>query len=332
MRLRRALATRRRRRPTLAGDPVHDRLEAVGLVDGRRRPGGSRAVRSSPRPVSMFCSGSGVSVPSACSSYSMKTRFQNSRKRSQLAAGRALGLAAAELRAPVVVHLRVGAARPGAADRPEVVATAAGGTIRSGGMPDPLPELDRDLVLAEPELRVAGEDGDPDAVRVELQVLGHELPGELDRAFLEVLAEREVAEHLEEGQVVRRRARPRRCPACGSTSGRSSAAARAAPRARGSTASAAASPRSSAASSGRQARGTSDADGLPQWPFDSKKERKPSRSSAVVRIRRISRCAARRALTARRSPCGAARRRARPRGGRPLPCPPASPRSSRGSP
>ena len=31
----------------------------------------------------MFCFGSGVSEPSACSSNSMKTRFQNSRKRSQ---------------------------------------------------------------------------------------------------------------------------------------------------------------------------------------------------------------------------------------------------------
>src|SRR5438067_13230153 len=33
-------------------------------------------------PVSTFCLGSGVSVPSAYSSYSMKTRFQNSRNRS----------------------------------------------------------------------------------------------------------------------------------------------------------------------------------------------------------------------------------------------------------
>src|SRR2546423_11112907 len=60
----------------------------------------------------------------------------------------------------------------------------------------------RDLVLAEPELRVAGEDAAPDPVRVELHVLEDELPGEVDRAFLEVLPEREVAEHLEEGQVV----------------------------------------------------------------------------------------------------------------------------------
>ena len=61
-----------------------------------------------------------------------------------------------------------------------------------------LPEADRVLVLAEPELGIAGEDGHPELVRVDLQVVEDELPGEVDRAFLEVLAEREVAEHLEE--------------------------------------------------------------------------------------------------------------------------------------
>ena len=53
------------------------------------------------------------------------------------------------------------------------------------------------------ELGIAREHAHPEALRVDLQVFEDELPGELDRAFLEVLAEREVAEHLEEGQVVR---------------------------------------------------------------------------------------------------------------------------------
>ena len=44
--------------------------------------------------------------------------------------------------------------------------------------------------------------GHPDAIPVELQPLLDELGRELDRALLEVLAEREVAEHLEERQVV----------------------------------------------------------------------------------------------------------------------------------
>jgi hypothetical protein len=63
------------------------------------------------------------------------------------------------------------------------------------------PVFVRDLVLAQPELRVAGEDADPEPFGIELQVLEHELPRELDRALLEVLAEREVAEHLEEREV-----------------------------------------------------------------------------------------------------------------------------------
>ncbi len=45
-------------------------------------------------------------------------------------------------------------------------------------------------------------DSDPHAVPVELHVLEDELAGERDRALLEVLAEREVPEHLVEGEVV----------------------------------------------------------------------------------------------------------------------------------
>ena len=116
-------------------------------------------------------------------------------------AGRAVRLAAAVLRAPVPVDLGVGAARPGAADRPEVL----GGRERDdplGRHADLLPELDRDLVGPELQLRVAGVHGDPDAIPVELHVLGTNSRRELDRALLEVLPEREVAEHLEERQVV----------------------------------------------------------------------------------------------------------------------------------
>src|SRR5206468_2918022 len=114
---------------------------------------------------------------------------------------RALGAAAADVDAPVVEDLRVRPAWPRAADRPEVV-RAVEPHDPLGRHPGPLPGRDGDLVLAEPELRVPREDAHPDPVEVELHVLEHELPGEVDRAVLEVLAEREVAEHLEEGQVV----------------------------------------------------------------------------------------------------------------------------------
>ena len=150
----------------------------------------------------MFCFGSGVSVPSGWSSYSMKTRFQNSRKRSQrVQPGLAVGLAAAGLLAPVVVDLRVGPARARAADRPEVLRRRQRHDPL-GGHADLQPEVDRDLVGAELQLGVAGVHAHPDPVPVELQPVPDELGGEVDRTVLEVLAEREVAEHLEERQVV----------------------------------------------------------------------------------------------------------------------------------
>src|SRR5206468_6065505 len=67
---------------------------------------------------------------------------------------------------------------------------------------DLLPELDRDVVRTELQLRIACVHGDPDAIPVELHVLADELSRERDRALLEVLPEREVAEHLEEREVV----------------------------------------------------------------------------------------------------------------------------------
>src|SRR6185295_12573086 len=117
------------------------------------------------------------------------------------ARGRAPRLAAAVLLAPVVVDLGVRSARPGPADRPEVL----GARQRHDAFPrqpDLLPEPDSCLVLPETELRVAGVHGRPNAVPRNLQVLLDELGRVLDRALLEVLAEREVAEHLEEGQVM----------------------------------------------------------------------------------------------------------------------------------
>src|SRR5581483_11417574 len=66
---------------------------------------------------------------------------------------------------------------------------------------DRLPQADRLLVGPELQLRVSGVDADPDAVPVELEPLLDELGRVCDRALLEVLAEREVAEHLEERQV-----------------------------------------------------------------------------------------------------------------------------------
>src|SRR4029077_2420229 len=69
--------------------------------------------------------------------------------------------------------------------------------------PDPSPEADRLLVGTELQAGIACVHAHPDAVPVELEPLLEVLGRVLDRALLEVLAEREVAEHLEERQVVR---------------------------------------------------------------------------------------------------------------------------------
>ena len=116
-----------------------------------------------------------------------------------LATGPAARPAAAVLLAAVVEDLRARAARAGVGGLPEI--------LRTRQADDPLarekalPASDRDLVLAEAELRIAREDGHPELARVETHLLGDELPREVDRPVLEVVAEREVAEHLEEGAV-----------------------------------------------------------------------------------------------------------------------------------
>src|SRR5688500_15258859 len=63
--------------------------------------------------------------------------------------------------------------------------------------------LDRLLVRADAELLVALEDRDPDPLRVEAEALDSELPRHLDGFLLEVVTEREVPEHLEEGAMPR---------------------------------------------------------------------------------------------------------------------------------
>ena len=51
-------------------------------------------------------------------------------------------------------------------------------------------------------LLVVQVDGDVQALRGQVEVLGHELPGPGDGVFLEVVADAEVTQHLEEGQVL----------------------------------------------------------------------------------------------------------------------------------
>ncbi len=95
--------------------------------------------------------------------------------------------------AEVVVKLRARPARPHVGHLPEVVLVSEPEDAARRQPDLPLPELGR-LVI-----RVVhrGEE----AIRIESVHLRHELPREGDRLLLEVVAEREVAEHLEEGEV-----------------------------------------------------------------------------------------------------------------------------------
>ena len=103
----------------------------------------------------------------------------------------AAGRAAGHVGAMVVEDLAVGADRAGVAHRPEVLLQAHDAALGDAG--DLLPEVGGILVLRM--------DGNDQPVLGKGQVLADELPGELDRAGLEVVAEREVPHHLEEGVV-----------------------------------------------------------------------------------------------------------------------------------
>lgn len=109
--------------------------------------------------------------------------------------GAALG---AERGAPVVVDLGTGAAGAGDAHGPEVVLLAQPLDALGGHTDDIAPDL---LGLV-----VVLVDGDPELLRLQavaavLDGGGQQLPGELDGALLEVVAEGEVAAHLEERAV-----------------------------------------------------------------------------------------------------------------------------------
>ena len=107
-----------------------------------------------------------------------------------------------EVGAPVEIELRAWSARARGSRLPEVVLAAQpnDALIRDANRS---PALDGLLVGPEAQLLIAAENGDPDPLRVESKAIGvrGQLPGELGGALLEVVAHREVAEHLEEREV-----------------------------------------------------------------------------------------------------------------------------------
>ncbi len=133
------------------------------------------------------------SPPATCSNC-MKTRFQNLDEAVAIGIGGA-GRTAGDMRPMVVEDLRAGAARAELAHLPEVVGAgdAHDPAFRQAG--DLFPEIER--------LVVVDEDRDHEPIGRQAELLGHQVPGELDGTVLEIIAEREIAEHLEEGVVAR---------------------------------------------------------------------------------------------------------------------------------
>ena len=106
---------------------------------------------------------------------------------------RTAGRAARDVRPVVVEDFRARAARPGVAHRPEIV--------RGRDADDALLGQSGDLGPQTRGLVILGINRDQQPVALEAELAHDEVPGQLDRAFLEIVAEREIAEHLEKRVV-----------------------------------------------------------------------------------------------------------------------------------
>ena len=103
--------------------------------------------------------------------------------------------AAGDLVAVVEEDFRARAARAGVAHRPEIVGGRDADDARFRQAGDALPQIEGLVVVVV--------DGDAQPVLRQAEFLGDQVPGEFDRERLEIVAEREIAEHLEEGVMAR---------------------------------------------------------------------------------------------------------------------------------
>ena len=108
---------------------------------------------------------------------------------------RAARRAARDMLAMVVEDLRAGPARAVVAHRPEIVLGRDADDAAFGQAGDLLPQVEG--------LVVGVIDGRGQPVGAEPPLLRQQVPRELDRAILEIIAEREIPEHFEEGVVAR---------------------------------------------------------------------------------------------------------------------------------
>ncbi len=174
-------------------DRAEQRLEQIGVVV-RDLPCITAVMRSRPMPVSIDGAGSGASVPSFWRSNSMNTLFQTSTRRSLLGAR--------AVRRCDRNRSRAAAARAGIAHLPEVVVGAQ--LLDAVGRASTAARSCRPLRRAA-RWRRRRRWSRAAFVLGQVPLVGELRPGEADRVFLEVVAEREVAEHLEERVMAQRR-------------------------------------------------------------------------------------------------------------------------------
>ena len=151
-------------------------------------------MRSSPAPVSMFCLGSGASVPSALA-VELHEHEVPDLDVALLAAVQRAALGPV-LGALVEVDLRDGPHGP-VSPISQKLSSSPRRWMRSAGTPT----ASRQMSAASSSSRWTR---DPEPVAVEPEHLGHQLPGQRDGVGLEVVAEAEVAQHLEEAEVAGR--------------------------------------------------------------------------------------------------------------------------------
>src|SRR5207237_10307703 len=108
---------------------------------------------------------------------------------------RRAGRSAPDLVAVVVEDFRTGPTGAGIAHLPEIVGARDADDARIRQARDLLPQII--------SLVVVDIDGRGQLLLRQAELFGDEVPGELDGAILEIVAEREIAEHLEEGVMSR---------------------------------------------------------------------------------------------------------------------------------
>ena len=178
----RSVVAVRRRRNSLRG-VLDDRPDQVGLVVARSCPAGPRRSRSRPMPVSIDGRGSGVSLPVGVAVELHEDEVPDLDEASA-AVARETARARGRARRPPDRDRsgspstdRTGRSRPSA----RIVLLVEAEDAALGHAGDLLPELLGLVVLAE--------DGDVQLVLRQAVILGEQVPGELDRFGLEVVAE-----------------------------------------------------------------------------------------------------------------------------------------------